>query len=101
MMDVSDGLSLDASRIAHASRVTIDLHGEALSHAFGVQEGVAVAVEDMVSGGEDHGLLATFPSDYPLPEGFHAIGRVTTGHCGVSLNGAPIKARGWDPFTDA
>src|SRR6185436_9406702 len=64
LMDVSDGLVLDATRMATASRVTI------------VLDPASVGDEPALSGGEDHGLLATFPSEGDLPTGFRRIGRV-------------------------
>ncbi|MGX1701609.1 thiamine-phosphate kinase [Microbacterium sp. NPDC055357] len=88
LMDVSDGLVLDAARIAEASGITIDLDG-ALDQA-------------QLSGGEDHALLATFPGDIALPEGFRAIGRVTAaGDSPVLVGGRPYAGRGgWDPYRD-
>ena len=88
LMDVSDGLVLDASRMAAASRVTIALDG-------GLDEAA-------LSGGEDHALLATFPPGQPLPDGFRAIGVVEPGgdHA-VLVAGAPYQGRsGWDPYRD-
>lgn len=88
MIDTSDGLALDARRIAIASGVGIDLHAAAL--------GSRAALD----GGEDHSLLATFPADVPLPGGFRAIGSVLTGG-GVLVDGVAYEARGgWDPFSD-
>lgn len=91
MMDVSDGLLLDASRLADASGVTIDLRRAAL----GPEAARALA------GGEDHALLAAFPPG-PLPEGFRAIGVVGgRGAAPVTVDGAPAEAAGgWDPYRD-
>lgn len=87
MMDVSDGLVLDATRMAAASRVSIDLDA-------GLD---AVAL----TGGEDHALLAAFPAG-ALPDGFRAIGRVgEPGEHPVTVAGAPVGGRtGWDPYRD-
>jgi len=105
MLDVSDGLSLDATRVAHASSVVIELSSAQLSEAFGTQSGVAVSIAEMLSGGEDHGLLATFPALVQLPAGFHAIGRVRDAVPAdppslgpLLLDGQPCAAAGWDPF---
>jgi thiamine-monophosphate kinase len=88
MLDISDGLALDARRIAAASGVAIDIDSSLLG------ENPARAM----SGGEDHSLLATFPGE--LPEGFRAIGRVVDGD-GVLLDGEPYEKRGgWDPYDD-
>lgn len=89
MMDISDGLVLDASRLAKASGVSIEL--EHLG-------------DDALFGGEDHGLLATFPYDASLPDGFRAIGRVVTVRPNHPVFGRDFdlgdKRGGWDPFQD-
>ncbi len=90
MMDVSDGLALDASRMAHASGVAISFDSAVLGPD----------VHAAMAGGEDHALLATFPDD-ALPPGFRAIGRVVTGAGEVTLDGATFRGRrGWDPYAD-
>ncbi|UWF78443.1 MULTISPECIES: thiamine-phosphate kinase [Microbacterium] len=90
MMDVSDGLALDASRMAAASGVTIALESDAL----GPHPARALA------GGEDHALLAAFPGDI-LPPGFRRIGVVTdAGAHRVTCDGEPVGAQGWDPYRD-
>lgn len=105
MLDVSDGLSLDASRIAEASVVTLALETDLLTAAFGTQQGQQVPLESMLTGGEDHGLLATFPPRVPLPPGFHMIGMVLDSRgdarheTRLLLDGTPYAPRGWDPFT--
>lgn len=101
MMDVSDGLSLDAARLAEASGVTIAFDDARLAASFGEQGGERVSVAAMLSGGEDHGLLATFPPDAALPAGFEVIGAVRDPlrpSARVLLDGEPFEPRGWDPF---
>lgn len=95
MMDVSDGLALDASRMADASNVTIEFSGAALDAlAFGG------ARERALGGGEDHGLLATFPPGR-MPEGFVQIGTVSArAGAPVLVDGEPVAERGWDPYRD-
>lgn len=89
MMDISDGLVLDASRMADASGVTIEL---------------SYLDDDALFGGEDHGLLATFPADCILPEGFRIVGRVLERNLEHPVVGAGFdlgeKRGGWDPFQD-
>jgi thiamine-monophosphate kinase len=92
MMDISDGLVLDATRIARASGVVIRLDD-------------ALADDDAaLFGGEDHGLLATFPAGVTPPEGFRVVGvvEVATGDAGVVLDGVDWgdQRGGWDPFQD-
>lgn len=111
MLDVSDGLVLDAARLAEASGVVLDLDGAALqswaetvvavSDPDGLGTGVLrlgphEALGLVLGGGEDHGLLAAFPGD--VPEGFGRLGRVLAGDAAVLLDGAPIDPRGWDSF---
>lgn len=98
MMDVSDGLSLDTTRLGKASGVTLDLHAEALLEGFGLQEGVPVSVTDLVLSGEDHGFLATFPAGAQLPQGFHPIGVVRERSVDLLLDGNPFTPEGWDPY---
>lgn len=92
MMDVSDGLVLDARRMAVASGVTIALDAAALG------EHPAAALD----GGEDHALLATFPAEVDVPQPFRVIGRVCeAGEADVLVDGVPRTGRGgWDPYQD-
>ena len=69
MLDVSDGLLRDAGRLARASGVTLDLDEPAVAFAADLAV-LAVAARELdadartwvLAGGEDHGLLATFPA---------------------------------------
>lgn len=110
MLDLSDGLLRDGRRLARASGVTLDLgpltavladDAVRLQHAADV---LGVAVEDwLLAGGEDHGLLATFPPDAPLPDGFRAVGVVRERADELVLvDGRPPRAgsAGWDHFGD-
>ncbi|MDI6023206.1 thiamine-phosphate kinase [Leucobacter sp. UT-8R-CII-1-4] len=101
MMDVSDGLSLDAERLGEASDVSMRFDSELLERGFGVQRGQQVSVLSMLTGGEDHGLLATFAAGTVLPAGFLEIGAVgdpRSDGVRVLLDGAPFQPRGWDPY---
>lgn len=95
MMDVSDGLALDATRLADASGVTIRFDGDLIDGvAFGGDRRRALA------GGEDHGLLAAFTADV-LPPGFRVLGEVVAReHHAVLLDGEPVAHEGWDPYRD-
>lgn len=102
MMDVSDGLIRDSGRIAAASQVAIDLDRDRLQGAVEALSPLAAelnadAWDWVLGGGEDHGILATFPAGAFLPAGFHLIGRVSNG-TDVTVDGAPPRVRGWDHF---
>ncbi|MBS1905407.1 MAG: thiamine-phosphate kinase [Actinobacteria bacterium] len=92
MMDVSDGLALDAGRMAEASGVTIALEQAALG----------AHPRRALGGGEDHALLATFPAG-TLPPGFRRIGAVLAAvpDAPVLCDGEAVGPLGWDPYRDA
>lgn len=107
MLDVSDGLALDASRVAHASEVRIALERDGVERA--AQEALALgaSLETALHGGEDHALLFTLPTGVVPPtelagHAVHRLGRVETLHAGeragVTLDGTPLEPRGWDPY---
>ena len=110
MMDVSDGLSMDATRLAKASGVSLRLSAAALSGYEAVLELAAQSMqargfeaserEWVLHGGEDHSLLATFPAGTTLPRGFKAIGEVVkqAAHP-LYLDDQPLEAKGWDSVT--
>jgi thiamine-monophosphate kinase len=91
LMDVSDGLLIDARRMAVASGVVIDL------------DGGVIPDHHSLTGGEDHGLLACFPPDSSVPDGFAVVGRVIAGagQPGVVTVDGVVPADGqggWDPY---
>ncbi|CAN5186696.1 thiamine-phosphate kinase [soil metagenome] len=97
MLDLSDGLVIDAGRLAKASGVSIDF----LRSALGRDPASALA------GGEDHSLLATFPPDGDIPRGFRLIGtcgsRPTAPDELITVDGEPyesIGSVGWDPYRE-
>lgn len=99
MIDVSDGLVRDARRIAEASGVVLDLHPVQPSDAvLRVAQALGVdAAEWLLTGGEDHALLATFPHGTDLPDGYRRIGQVTDkgdGDPGVKVGGRPWSGSG-------
>lgn len=90
MMDISDGLALDARRMAAASEVTIALDSAALGDS----------PQRALAGGEDHALLACFPPGI-VPAGFRVIGTVVPrGEHELLVDGAPADVSGWDPYRD-
>ncbi|MFP3465022.1 thiamine-phosphate kinase [Leifsonia sp. SIMBA_070] len=90
MLDLSDGLALDARRVAEASGVAVDLDSSALGPD----------ARTALTGGEDHGLFAAFPAGTSLPGGFRAVGTVREG-TGLLVDGVPFDERGgWDPYLE-
>jgi thiamine-monophosphate kinase len=102
MLDISDGLAKDATRIADASGVTIALESLNLQGFEAVIEQAAQAIEAsakdwVLFGGEDHSLLATFDPQASIPRGFKPIGEVAAREAHpLMIDGKPLAAGGWD-----
>jgi thiamine-monophosphate kinase len=93
-MDLSDGLSLDLSRMCIASRVSADIEAPPVFPG--------ASVDQALHGGEDHELLFTLPPRRRAPQQFEGlpltrIGTIAKGR-GVTLNGTPLAALGYDHF---
>lgn len=107
MIDLSDGLSRDADRIARASGAALRLDGaslrryaDALGPALVRALGERQALACVLHGGEEHALLATFPRQVGQPVGWTALGRVEAGS-GVWLDDDRLPIGGWDHFEGA
>ena len=88
MLDISDGLAVDAAHIARRSgcRVVIELEHVPLADG--------ATIED-VGFGEDYELLAATPD----PLGFIVVGRCEEGSgVAVTLHGEPVELAGWEHF---
>ena len=80
MADVSDGLLSDLGHIAKASGVVAYVQTDsfdvadplaAVASAYGTDPMIWV-----LTGGQDHALVATFDAGQPLPEGFVTVGQI-------------------------
>jgi thiamine-monophosphate kinase len=95
MMDVSDGLLLDARRMAEASQCTIDIELDALplSSAFVAERGQDRSARLFAAtGGDDYALLAALPFDLdpstlslPSRTRISRIGSLSAGEASLSL----------------
>ena len=113
MMDVSDGLALDLSRLARASGVVLEL-GQVPVHPDAAELGDAdeqAALEHALFDGEDHELLVGLPEAEALALGLLPVARVCTATAerpaglwlpdDLAAGGrAPLSAapRTWAPF---
>lgn len=113
MLDVSDGLSLDAGRLASSSNVSMNIKKELLEGYAAILEQAAQSINSrdseappvsewdwILHGGEDHCFLATVSPTAALPRGTKVIGEVIAkGDSDVYLSGQPLSPKGWDSVT--
>ena len=103
MIDVSDGLLADVGHIADASNVGIDIRTEAFEITQPMRDASSALGVDpfgwVLTGGDDHPIVATFPATVTLPERWRVVGRVIDG-AGVTVDGRlhTEGPAGWDHF---
>jgi thiamine-monophosphate kinase len=109
MIDVSDGLIADLGHIATASGVQINISTTGLPIAPALLKAAkalpgtpaapgTTALEWVLTGGEDHALVATFPPSVTLPPRWHPVGQVREG-AGVTVDNARHTGPGgWQHF---
>lgn len=101
MIDISDGLLAEARHLAEESGVAVDVRRDAFVITEPLQAVAAATGADpltfVLGGGDDHALLATFPSA-EVPDGWTEIGSVSEGS-GVTVDGEPYDGpTGWTHF---
>jgi thiamine-monophosphate kinase len=90
MLDVSDGLAVDAAHLATRSGCRVEIELDRVPRANGA------TVADL-GFGEDYELLAAVPADADVP--FPEIGRCLEGEgVAFTLDGGPYDLRGWDHY---
>lgn len=100
MIDVSDGLLADLGHVADASGVGVDLFRGTLSVPEPMRDVAEALGADpyhwLLTGGDDHALVATFPDGTTLPDEWRVLGHAYAG-AGVTVDGKPYPGpAGWD-----
>lgn len=104
MIDISDGLLAEVGHLATDSHVAMDVRRAAFNLPEPLRAvGAALNIDPVslvLSGGEDHALLATFADVASVPHGWVVIGDVRDGEPGqVTVDGAPYDGpTGWTHF---
>lgn len=98
-MDISDGLLIDADRLARASGVQIAFDGAAIPTSDHYRARRGDALDVALRGGEDYVLLFCSPPGVPPPAAAraHRVGICRSG-AGISLDGRAVAPRGHDHF---
>jgi thiamine-monophosphate kinase len=105
MLDISDGLVADLGHIAAASGVAIDIESAQLRIDDPVRDAASAFTMDpliwLLTGGDDHGLVATFTTESVIPRDFTVIGTVSQvdGDAVITVDGqARPELRGFDHY---
>jgi thiamine-monophosphate kinase len=99
LMDISDGIGIDASRMATRSGCRLEIDVDRLPLAPGIDE---VGPDPFWAMGEDYELLAAVAPKDALELGFPVVGRCLEGEGATLLRqGRPVEVPGWDHFVAA
>jgi thiamine-monophosphate kinase len=105
-IDISDGLSTDLHNLCEASNCGAEIERERIPlfpDLLGSGTALGIRAQDVVlHGGEEYALLFTSSLreselSARVRRPVYAIGKITAS--GVTINGEPLEAKGWDHFT--
>jgi len=93
MMDVSDGLLIDAARMAEASGCAIEIDHIPLSEAYAALHGQTIESRlAAATAGDDYVILAALPAEVSQPASLLRIGRCSAGSgLTLRLDGQPVS----------
>ena len=77
MMDVSDGLLIDAARLAEASGLSVDIARGAIPVSPAARAAIADCMDEAIRWGDDYALLLAAPDGFDPPVAATRIGRFT------------------------
>jgi thiamine-monophosphate kinase len=110
-MDLSDGLLMDAGRMARASNLRLTIDASLLPNSsvlsLAAKQLETDAYEWLLGGGESYQLLIAAPEEPPqwaVDYGFHPVGRVESGEAELRVTeddrviDVSHFSKGWDPF---
>jgi thiamine-monophosphate kinase len=96
LMDLSDGIAIDAARLASRSGCGVEIEVERLPVAPRLAE---VGEEPFWTLGEDYELLAALDPEDARASGHAVVGRCLDGSgCRITRGGEPVDLSGWDHF---
>ena len=105
MSDISDGLVSDARNIARASKVDLNFDTSALEATPDFKDLAELATELgvdvydwILSGGEDHFLIATVPEKYADKNLGIQVGKVVAGSGLITIDGLQTQRAGYQHF---
>ena len=102
MTDISDGLLSNLECMATASNVSFNLYSNYLLKDWSkICKAASIAKENpwiwVLTGGEDHSLVATFPNQIPI--GWRKVGYVVKSSNIISIDRTPwTRNKGWKAF---
>ena len=101
-IDISDGLIADLGHLCDSACIQLTNNVISPQAAELVASGL-ITIEDLLTGGDDYELIATFPPGSPPPSGFEAIGTIGNDGKGIRVLDAggrelSFSHKGWMHF---